>query len=127
MNEKESIGYRQQYIMQCVWEAGEPVTIQMLLDRLEEKCGQRFSSSAVNAMVLKLVDKGYLAPAGKIHQAFRFEAVITEDEFELQEIQRAKNFTFKGKASRLLSALVRTDISEEELKKMKEILDHINE
>ena len=127
MNVKESIGYRQQYIMQCVWEAGEPVTIQMLLDMLEAKCGQRFSTSAVHTMAMKLVDKGYLALAGKTHQAFRFEAAITEAEFELQEIERAKNFTFRGKPSRLLSALVRTDISEEELKKMKEILDSINE
>ena len=127
MYEKDSLGYRQQYIMQCVWEAGEPVTIQILLDMLEKKCGQRFSTGSVNSMVVKLVDKGYLAPAGKIHQSFLFAAAITEEEFELQEIERTKNFTFRGDPSRLLSALVKTDISEEELKKMKEILDRLYE
>ena len=127
MYEKDSLGYRQQYIMQCVWEVGEPVTIQILIDMLEKKCGQRFSTGSVNSMVVKLVDKGYLAPAGKIHQSFRFEAVVTEEEFELQEIERTTNFTFRGKPSKLLSALVKTDISEEELKKMREILNCLYE
>ena len=127
MYEQDSLGYRQQYVMQCVWEAGEPVTIQMLIDMLEKKCGQRFSTGFVNSMVVKLVDKGYLAPAGKIHQSFRFEAAVTEEEFELQEIERTKSFTFRGKPGRLLSALLKTDISEDELKEMKEILDRLYE
>ncbi len=127
MYEQDSLGYRQQYVMQCVWEAGEPVTIQMLIDMLENKCGQRFSTGFVNSMVVKLVDKGYLAPAGKIRQSFRFEATVTEEEFELQEIERTKNFTFRGKPSKLLSALLKTDISEDELKEMKEILDRLYE
>ena len=125
--ESESLGYRQQYIMQCVWEAGSTVTIPMLIDMLEVKCGQRFSKGSVNAIVLKLVDKGYLEQVGKIRQAYQFRALISEEEFELQEIERTKDFTFKGKPSKLLSALVKTDISKDELRKMKEILDRINE
>ena len=80
-------------------EAGEPVTIHMLVETLEIKCRQHFSISAVNTMVLKLVDKGYLASADKIHQAFRFKAVIMEEKFEFQEIERAKTSLLEGNSA----------------------------
>lgn len=125
--EKEVIGYRQLCIMQCIWEKGERITILELIDRLEEKCGQRFSAGSINSLVLKLVDKGFLEQSGKIHQAFTFQAAITEEEFQQQEIRRMEERTFRGKPSVLLTALLKQDISKEELMKMKEILEQIDE
>ena len=125
--EKEVIGYRQLCIMQCIWEKGDHITIAELADRLEEKCGQRFSTASINSLVLKLVDKGFLEQSGKIHQAFTFRAVIMEEEYQQQEIRRMEERTFRGRPSVLLTALLKESISKEELAKMKEILENCDE
>ncbi len=120
--EKEDLGYRQQLIMQCVWEAEESVTVPEIIDRLEEKCGKRFSASAINTMVLSLIDKGFLQQGPKIHQAFTYSAVISKEEFQLREAKRFRKLTYDNSPSVMLAALLKTDISEEELEIMREML-----
>lgn len=122
--DKNEIGERQQMIMQCVWDAGDRVTIQDIIDRMEIKCGVRFSKSSINTLVLMLVNRGFLIQDQKIHQAYTFRALISEDEFRLREIKRFGKFTFAGSPSILLETLMKTDVSDEEYQKMKEILDN---
>lgn len=121
--DKNEIGERQQMIMQCVWDAGDRVTIQDIIDRMEVKCGIRFSKSSINTLVLMLVKRGFLTQDQKIHQAYTFRPLISEDEFRLREIKRFGKFTFGGSPSILLETLMKTDVSEEEYQKMKEIFD----
>lgn len=120
--DKDELGHRQQLIMQCVWEAGKAVTVQQIIDRLEMKCGKRFSSSAINTMVLVLVDKGYLQQGTKIHQAFTYYALISREEFQLREIKRFSKLTFDSSPSIMLSTLLKTDISKDELQIMRDML-----
>ena len=123
IGEKEELGQRQQLIMHCVWEAGEPVTVPQIIDMLEVKCGKRFSGSAINTMVLVLMEKGYLQQGAKIHQAFTYLPLISKEEFQLQEVKRFSKLTFDSSPSILLSALLKTDITQEELKIMREMLN----
>jgi predicted transcriptional regulator len=122
--DKSEIGERQQMIMQCVWDAADRVTIQDIIDRMEVKCGVRFSKSSINTLVLMLVDRGFLVQDRKIHQAYTFRAVISEEEFRLREIKRFGKFTFGDSPSVMLETLMKTDVSEDEYNKMKEILDN---
>lgn len=123
--DKEEIGYRQQMIMQCFWDAGDAITIQEIIDRLELKCGQRFSKPSINTLVLMLVDRGFLIQAGKIHQAFTFRALISEEEFRLREMRRFKAFTFGNSSCALLDTIIKLGLSQDEVTQMKEMLNSV--
>jgi predicted transcriptional regulator len=117
--DKEEIGYRQQMIMQCFWDAGAPLTIQDIVDRLEVKCGRRFSKPSINTLVLMLVDRGFLIQDGRIRQAYTFRALVSEEEFQLRELRRFKSFTFHDSVCDILDKLITLGVSEEDLQSMK--------
>lgn len=120
--DKNEVAYRQQLIMQCVWDAGEKVTVQEIIDRLEVKCGKRFSRSAINTLIGILVDKGLLTQSGKTHQAFIYSPTLSREEFQLREIKRFCNLTFEGSPSQLFETLLHADLTEEEREQIKEIV-----
>ena len=64
--DKDEVGYRQQMIMQCIWEAGGAATVPDIDIRLEKKCGTKLSRSALNTMIQTLIQKGLAEPDGKM-------------------------------------------------------------
>lgn len=121
---KEVLGERQQMIMQCIWDAGESVTIQEITTRMKEKFGIEFSKASINTLVLMLVDRGYLTQGKKIHQAFTFKAVISKQEYRAKEIKRINESVFDGSQSALLASMLQCkDIEKAEIAKMKSLIE----
>lgn len=120
--ESGEIGHRQQLIMQCVWEAGDVATVPQMIEGVERKCGRRLTRQAMNT-VLALVDKGYLMQGKKDGLAYQYHALISEKEFRAKEVERFGKLTFGGSPSALVATMLESDISREELGKIRELLD----
>ncbi|MBQ8813555.1 MAG: BlaI/MecI/CopY family transcriptional regulator [Lachnospiraceae bacterium] len=121
--DKESIGHRQQMIMQCMWDAGQPITVGEIIRRLDEMCGQKFAGPTINTQVQILVNRGLVEQGAKIHQSFTYSPLITREEFQEREIRRFCNLTYNGSPSAVVAAMLRNGISEDELKKIREMIN----
>ena len=125
---KDEIGYRQQMIMQCIWEAGEAQTVNEIIDRLEEKCGQRFAASTINTLILGLLKREYLRQGEKRGHAYLYEALISEEQFRQEEIRRFRHVSFGGSASSMVTALLSDEeLDEDEIRKIRKILEKYEE
>ena len=124
----KSIGQRQIMIMQCVWESDPETfpTVAEIAEGIERKCGKSLSSATITNLCAKLIQKGYLEMGPKRGHSFTYKALLTEDEFQQQEIKRMKKTVFGGSFSRLVTTWARTDdISKEDIEIIKGILkDH---
>ena len=121
--DKNEVGYRQQIIMQCFWDAGGRTTVPDIDIRIEQKCGRKFSRSALNTMVQALLEKGLLTTDSKIHQSIVYKTCLTEDEFRLRELKRVRNLTFDGSNDILARTLVDLIDDREELERFRQYLD----
>lgn len=124
--DKEEIGYRQQLIMQCLWEAGEPTTVGDIIDRLEVKCDRRFAGPTINTQIQILINKGLVRQGGKIRQSYTYMPLITKEEFRVRELKRISRLTFDGSASAMVVSMLRGGISEEELQKIRKLINDEN-
>lgn len=121
--DKESIGYRQQMIMQCMWDAGQPITVGEIIRRLHEMCGQQFAGPTINTQVQILMKRGLVLQGAKIHQSFTYSPTITREEFQVREMKRMSKQTFNGSASAVVAAMLQGGISEEELQEIRKMLE----
>ncbi|MCD8326885.1 MAG: BlaI/MecI/CopY family transcriptional regulator [Lachnospiraceae bacterium] len=123
--DSKEIGTRQQQIMQCIWEAGGRSTVPEIIERLERKAGIRLTRQAVNTFLLILMEKGFLAQGPKEGKAYIYIALISEDEFRRSELERIEKLTYGGSPSALVATMLETEISDEELKKIKRLMDQL--
>lgn len=121
--DRTELGHRQQMVMKCVWELGGQATVPQMVEQMEKKYGAKLSNQGMNTMVLMLQEKGMLRRRRKIHQAFIYEAAITEEEFRLQELKRVQRLTFDGSAKAMVLAMLETDLSESDLDEVRQLLD----
>lgn len=121
--DKDEVGYRQQIIMQCFWEAGGRTTVPDIDIRIEKKCGRKFSRSALNTMVQALIEKGLLVTDGKIHQSIIYKTCLTEEEFRSRELKRVQNLTFDGSTDILAQTLIGSISQRNELEKIRQYIN----
>ena len=114
--ENNEVGQRQQMILQCIWEAGGKATVPDIIDGIEKRCGVRLSSSAVNTMVLILVDKGLVEQGDKRGHAYLYHTVLTEKEFRIREMKRIRKLTFDDSSKAMLISMIEAGLKEEEMK-----------
>lgn len=125
--DKNEIGYRQQLIMQCFWDAGGAATVPEVDARLEEKCGTKLSRSALNSMVQALIQKGLLKSEGKIHQSIVYRVCITQEEFRLRELKRVQKLTFGDSKDIIAQTLIETIENQEEWNRIQQYLEERRE
>ncbi|MDR0859054.1 MAG: BlaI/MecI/CopY family transcriptional regulator [Oscillospiraceae bacterium] len=89
-------------IMQILWREERALTLAELRDELTRS--KLWNKSTVQTLVLRLRDKGVIAPLDKYGPA-EYEALVTEDEYLLAE-ERAVLEKF-GSGKRLAIAMVR--------------------
>lgn len=121
-NEREQLGYKQQLIMQCIWDMGGEAVKQDLIERLKLKYDISMTRQAMNVSTQVLIDKGYLKVTDKIGNAYVFKALISREEFQSMELKRFKKVTFGGSAQLMLSMLMKDDITCEELDEIRKMI-----
>ena len=121
-NKQKQLGYKQQLIMQCIWDMGGEAVNQDLIDRLRTKYGISMTRQAMNVSIQVLIDKGYLRVVDRVGNAHVFKALIDREEFQISELNRFMKLTFGNSGKMLFSAFMKSDITREELDEIREMI-----
>lgn len=110
-------------VMQSLWESGEDLTVYELKERLREQEGRNYTDNAVATFMGTLLKKGAVSRYKK-HHSHQYHPEINMDEYRKEQLRQFQEQWYHGSASGLMASLVEvSDISEEELRRMKEMLD----
>lgn len=121
-SERKQLGYKQQLIMQCIWDMGGEAVNQDLIERVKRKYGLSMTRQAMNVSIQVLIEKGYLTVAGKAGNAYVLKALIDRETFQISEMKRFMKLTFGDSAKLMFSAFMKSDVTREELNEIKEMI-----
>jgi len=87
-----------------------------------------WSYTTVRTLVNRLADKGVVAADKSIANNFKYYPVAAEEECKIKEVKSFLEKVFDGSAGMLISALAKdSNLSEEERKNLKSIIDKIEQ
>ena len=121
--EKSQLGFKQQLIMQCLWDMGGEAVKQELMDLLKKKYGIAMTRQAMNVSTQVLIEKGYIKVTDRIGNAYVFKALIDREEFQINELKRFKKLTFGDSVKQMLSAFMKSDVTQEELDEIRALIE----
>lgn len=114
-------------IMKIVWDGGGVVPMQEIIERLKNDYGKDYSRNSVTTFITRMAEKGYVDSYKKGRNAY-IVALRNRDEYAYQQLCRAKDMWYAGKASNLMSALVKRDaITREEISEIRRIFDELDD
>ncbi|PTT02508.1 CopY family transcriptional repressor [Pedobacter sp. HMWF019] len=117
----EELTKTEERIMQIIWELNT-VFVKDIIDHMSENPKPPYNT--ISSVVRLLEKKGYLGyhAFGKTHQYF---PLITKSEYRKTSFRKLLSGYFGGSAESLLSFMVKEEkLSEEEIKKIRNIIDH---
>ena len=123
MDKSMEVGTRQQMIMNCIWTRGGQATTRDIMDDLEQLYGDTLSNQGTNTIMDLLLKKGLVRRAGKAGKFHIYEAAVTEEEFQKREMRRFVGLTFHNSAYNLTTALIDSELSEEEIEALRKKIE----
>ncbi len=113
----------EEVIMQCLWESGEDLTVYEITERLREHYGKDYANNAVATFMKNLLNRG-LVSRYKKHHSHQWHPEINMDAYRDQKLHSFRKQWYRGSGVGMLASLVETsDLTKEDVKKMKELLD----
>ncbi len=110
-------------IMKAIWDEGEDISIQDLIEVLKTKWGKDYARTTVVTFLLKLTAKGYVQTYRKGKNSYA-HAIKSEEEYKTRLVAEDRDFWFGGKLSGLMSALCRErKLTQAEADEIRQILD----
>ncbi|MDO5345082.1 MAG: BlaI/MecI/CopY family transcriptional regulator [Lachnospiraceae bacterium] len=120
-NEKKKLSDAELEIMMEVWEAGEPVTSNYILERLKGK--REWALSTLMTVLSRLAGKGYLN-CDRSTRTNYYSALVSEGEYKASEGKGILERLYGNSVTNLVVNLCdEKSISEEELLKLRHFLD----
>ena len=124
---KLSLAPSEGLIMKCLWESRQDLTVYELTERLREQYGKEYANNTVATFLTILMKKGFVSRYKK-HHPHQYHPEITMEDYMEAQLEDLKDEWYDGSAFGMMASLVRTsDISENELKKLKEMLDEYSD
>lgn len=113
----------EEIIMQCLWESGADLTAYEITERLRENYGRDYANNAIATYMKILLKKGCVSRYKK-HHSHQYHPEMNMEEYRNAQLNGFREQWYQGSAYGLLASMVETsDISKDDLKKMKELLD----
>lgn len=113
----------EEVIMQCLWESGEDLTVYEIKERLKAYYGKDYADNAVATFMKNLLKRG-LVSRYKKHHSYQWHVEIDMEAYRKQELDNFKKQWYHGSGYSMFASFVETsDITKEDLQKMKELLD----
>lgn len=110
-------------IMKCLWDANQDLTVVELVDRLKIQYGKEYAVNTVSTFMTILMKKGFVTRY-KTKHSHQYKPLITKEEYTNGQANSMKDEWYGGSVSGVMAALFKTsNISEEEIKVMRAILD----
>lgn len=113
----------EEVLMQCLWESGADLTVYEMTERLKYEYGKEYAQNAISTFMKTLLKKGAVSRYKK-HHSHQYHSEINMDEYRERQLENFKHQWYQDSAYSMMASLVKTeDISENELQKLKEMLD----
>lgn len=113
----------EEVLMQCLWESGQDLTVYEMTERLRDCYDREYAQNAVSTFMKTLLKKGAVSRYKK-HHSHQYHPEMDMDAYREQQLKSFKRQWYQGSACSMMASLVKSsDISETELKKLKEMLN----
>lgn len=110
--------------MKCVWDAGEPVTCQYVLETLRDKYGMVYKDTTVYTFLKNLKTKGFID--SKKNGITYFYPIRDEIEFRDKQLKKAQTFWFGGSFVNHVTALCKLQkLTKEDKEEIQKMLDEM--
>lgn len=108
--------------MKCIWDAGEPVTCQEIMEKLRKEYGLDYQDTTVYTYLKKLKQKGFISSYRR--GVIFFEAVRSEEEYRNEQLQKVTDLWFKGSRKNMIAGILEAGpFSPEEKEEIKAEID----
>ena len=116
----------EQVVMKCIWDYGKDMPLQQLIENLKQDYGKDYKRTMPRTFVLHLEEKGYVTTY-QIGKYSYINYLIEEQDYKEQELEKTKNFWYKESGFDLVKTLYKGKLNEGKLKKLKKLLEEIDD
>ena len=122
-DEEKGLSACETLLMKIIWDADHDVSTNELMEALKVRFNKDYSRTTVATFLLRLTGKGFVRTYRNGRNSYA-RAMKSEDEYRQKVLEEQTNFWYGGKPSNMIAALCSADaISEEEARRIREILD----
>lgn len=118
--ERNELSEMELLTMMCVWDAEGDITCQEIMERLRKEYGVDYQDTTVYTFLRKLERKGFITR--KRRGVIFFTAIRSKEEYKKTCMEKDMNQWFYG-SSTLMAEYIYQNASDEERKKIKEMLN----
>lgn len=112
--------------MKTIWESGEPLSVQEIMERTNQKYGKQWKVQTVSTFLGRMVKKGYLKMERR-GRIFYYDPLVTEESYRKRELDRQIAFWGDGSMDRLVASFTKvTRLTEEEKERIRRLLDDMD-
>lgn len=116
----------EQVVMKCIWDYGKDMPLQQLIENLKQDYGKDYKRTTIRTFVFHLEEKGYVTTY-QIGKYSYINYLIEEQDYKEQELEKTKNFWYKESGFDLVKTLYKGKLNEGKLKKLKKLLEEIDD
>ena len=116
----------EQVVMKCIRDYGKDMPLQQLIENLKQDYGKDYKRTTISNFVLHLEEKGYVTTY-QIGKYSYINYLIEEQDYKEQELEKTKNFWYKESGFDLVKTLYKGKLNEGKLKKLKKLLEEIDD
>ncbi len=122
MQPRELLSTAETLIMKVIWDADRELSVQELMDLLQERYEKDYKRSTVMTFLVRLCDKEFIETQRRGKYAY-IHALRSEEEYKAGVMEREVNFWYDGKISEMIDAMQKKQaISKEEAEKICKLL-----
>ena len=125
---EENLTEREAMVMRCIWNSGGDISSLEIQQKLQEQSGLAFERTTIATYLLHLQEKGFIERHKK-GQVYYYRPLKEKDQYVQNEVRKTTEQWFSGSLPGLVAAFVQSgaEISPEELQKVKELIDGLDQ
>ncbi|MBQ8637698.1 MAG: BlaI/MecI/CopY family transcriptional regulator [Lachnospiraceae bacterium] len=121
--EKKPLSKSEVFVMKCIWDLGRALTPNEIRIRLQEVYQKRYAYPTINTYLKNIMMKGYVSQ-NRDNYSFRYEALVTEEEYRTHEINEMKKLWTGGSAKKMAALVLEPEcLSEDEKQLLRRLLN----
>ena len=113
-------------VMQVIWEAPDALSLNRIIDKLQQDGGPEWSVSTIRTLLGRLEKRGYLS-VKKIDQERCYTALVSEQTYLKKATSGFLSQHYQNSIFRLVSTFADGRLTKEELKELKDIVSKLEE
>lgn len=113
-------------VMQVIWKAPDALSLNRIIDKLQEAGGPGWSISTIRTLLSRLEKRGYLS-VEKVDQERCYTAIISEQAYLKKATNGFLSQHYQNSIFRLVSTFADGRLTKEELQELKGIVSKLEE